>query len=228
LSLRRRGEESGIVFDVNLYGPGFLRGFSRDLNTDKLVLNGHVNRSDLKYGGVVDPTAQLWDVTRQMGWALTRLVLNSTDTECLAFRSTVSAYAMGLDALVGDEALGFQRFATGNLLTVLAPERVADFLAACDAGGGSIYRGGGRPIELLEEVVRSKLPPGAAPADVRAGLMRITNQIYEEKLMMIDERLRTFEAIQASGPTEAAKVAIGGKAREEGSSSEVLCARHGL
>jgi hypothetical protein len=42
--------------------------------------------------------------------------------------------------------------------------------------------------------------------------------------MMIDKRLRTFD----SEPTEAAKVAIGGKAREEGSSSEVLCARHGL
>jgi hypothetical protein len=102
-------------------------------------------------------------------------VLNSIDTECLAFCSTSSAYAMGLDALVGNEALEFKRFAVDDLLTVLALERVAGFLAACKAGCESIYRGGGRLIELKEEVVRSRLPRRAALADVRSGLMSITN-----------------------------------------------------
>ncbi|GAQ79571.1 metacaspase [Klebsormidium nitens] len=192
--LRWDGAESGIVFDVNLYGPGFLRSFKEVEGTHQLVLVGHVSRVSQPYGGVQHPAARRWDVSSQMGWALARLVLNSRDMEFLAFRAAVQVYARAFELLV-PAVLELEPFNTGDILTSVAPKRAADFLAACGAGSGDVYRRGGRPVDLLEEAV-----PAEQAAEPKAWLMGRTNRIYEQTLLRVDRRLRAFEKVKNYTP----------------------------
>ncbi|GAQ79577.1 metacaspase [Klebsormidium nitens] len=178
--------ESGIVFDVNLYGPGFLRGLNEVGDAKKLVLVGHVPRVGQPYGGVQHPRARLWDVSSQMGWALTRLALNTTETEFLTIRESARAYARGFEGALAEAPGGFQRFPDADPIVGFAATRAARFLAACGVGGG-LYARGERPVDALR----------AGGAGARSALMSKTNWIYERMLETIDKRLYSFKQIKS-------------------------------